>query len=499
MKKQFNILLATLAILAMPMSSCDNDFDVTNTNPNVINEIDYNTLLTHAMLETSGGRYENWRAGLIYSSTMIQHFATLPGYWSGDKYLYNAGYSSSLFDRNYPSTVKSMVDILDKTEPSSNIYNVTLIWWVATMHRLTDMYGDVPYSEAGKGFIDGNFRPQYDAQSDIYADMLAKLETAAGALNGGGDVVTGDFMFGGDVNLWKKYAYSLMLRLGMRMSKVDAAAAQQWVGKAIAGGVMSDISESALVPHTDGPGGINRNGIGEVFNWNGTRFATDDSPRLSEFFVNWMLDNNDPRLDKLGVVANGGPHMGLPNGLDATSIQTAPGGSDLEAYDRITHLVVLRESPMLFQTYAEVELLLAEASERGWHSGDAKTHFENGVRAAIDQWAAFDGSLAVDGADTDAYIAGLNYTAGGADALKMIGEQYWAATFLNEYEAYANYRRTGFPELVPTNYPGNESNGQIPRRLRYPTSEYGVNEVNINAANARQGEDVFTTRIWWDS
>ncbi|MEM8887857.1 MAG: SusD/RagB family nutrient-binding outer membrane lipoprotein, partial [Bacteroidota bacterium] len=243
MKKQFNILLATLAILAMPMSSCDKDFDVTNTNPNVINEIDYNTLLTHAMLETSGGRYENWRAGLIYSSTMIQHFATLPGYWSGDKYLYNAGYSSSLFDRNYPSTVKSMVDILDKTEPSSNIYNITLIWWVATMHRLTDMYGDVPYTEAGKGFIDGNFRPQYDAQSDIYADMLAKLETAAGALNAGGDAVTGDFMFGGDVNLWKKYAYSLMLRLGMRMSKVDAAAAQQWVGKAIAGGVMSDLSQ----------------------------------------------------------------------------------------------------------------------------------------------------------------------------------------------------------------------------------------------------------------
>ena len=499
MKKQFNILLATLAILVLPMSSCDNDFDVTNTNPNVINEIDYNTMLTHAILQTSGGRYENWRAALIYSSTMIQHFATLPGYWSGDKYLYNAGYSSSLFDRNYPTSIKSMVDILDKTEPSSNIHNVTLIWWVATMHRLTDMYGDVPYSEAGKGFIDGNFRPQYDAQSDIYADMLAKLETAAGALNAGGDNVTGDFMFGGDVNLWKKYAYSLMLRLGMRMSKVDAAAAQQWVGKAIAGGVMSDISESALVPHTDGPGGINRNGIGEVFNWNGSRFATDDSPRLSEFFVNWMLANNDPRLDKLGVVGNGGPHMGLPNGLDATSIQTAPGGSDLEAYDRITHLVVLRESPMLFQTYAEVELLLAEAAERGWHSGDAKTHFENGVRAAINQWAAFDGSLAVDAADIDTYIAGLGYTAGSADAQRMIGEQYWAATFLNEYEAYANYRRTGFPELTPTNYPGNESNGQIPRRLRYPTSEYGVNEVNINAANARQGDDVFTTRIWWDS
>lgn len=498
MKKYLNIFTATLMILVFPMTSCDNDFDELNTNPNVINEIDYNTLLTHAILETSGGRYENWRAGLIYSSTMIQHFATLPGYWSGDKYLYNAGYSSSLFDRNYSTTIKSMVDILDKTDPGSNLYNATLIWWVATMHRLTDMYGDVPYSEAGKGFIEGNFRPVYDSQDAIYADMLAKLETAAGAMNPGGDALSGDILFDGDINLWKSYAYSLMLRLGMRMSKVDAAAAQQWVGKAIAGGVMSDLSQGALVAHSDGPGGINRNGIGEVFNWNGTRFATDDSPRLSEFFVNWMLDNNDPRLDKLGVVASGGPHKGLPNGLDATTVQTAPGGADLETYDRVTHLVVLRESPMLFQTYAEVEFLLAEAAERGWHSGDAKAHFEKGVRAAIDQWQTFDGSLAVDPSDIDAYVSGLGYTAGSADALRMIGEQFWAATFLNEYEAYANYRRTGFPELTPTNYPGNESNGQIPRRLRYPTSEYGVNEVNINAANARQGDDVFTTRMWWD-
>lgn len=480
------------------MTSCDQGFDDLNTNPNVLNEIDYNTLLTHSILETSGGRYENWRAALIYSSTMIQHFATLPGYWSGDKYLYNAGYSSSLFDRNYGTTVKSMVEILDKTDPSSNLYNVTLIWWVATMHRLTDMYGDVPYSEAAKGFIEGNFRPAYDAQETIYADMLAKLESAAGALNAGGDAVTGDIIFGGDVGKWRTYAYSLMLRLGMRMSKVDATGAQQWVSKAIAGGVMGDLAESALVPHTDGPGGINRNGIGEVFNWNGSRFATDDSPRLSEFFVNWMAANNDPRLDLLGVVGNGGPHQGMPNGLDATTIQTAPGGSDLEAYDRVTHLVVLRESPMMFQGYAEVELLLAEAAERGWHSGNAQTHFENGVRAAVQQWAAYDGSLTVDASTLNDYIAGLGYTSGSADAMRMIGEQYWAATFLNEYEAYANYRRTGYPELTPTNYPGNETGGQIPRRLRYPQSEYGVNEANITGANSRQGPDEFLTRMWWD-
>ena len=82
--------------------------------------------------------------------------------------------------------------------------------------------------------------------------------------------------------------------------------------------------------------------------------------------------------------------------------------------------------------------------------------------------------------------------------MRMIGEQYWAATFLNEYEAYANWRRTGYPAITPTDYPGNQSNSQVPRRLRYPDSEYGINGDNIQAAISRQGPDEFTTRMWWD-
>ncbi|MEM6342996.1 MAG: SusD/RagB family nutrient-binding outer membrane lipoprotein [Bacteroidota bacterium] len=493
-KKSINKLWLLLAIVALPMSSCDQGFAELNTNPNAINELDYNYLLSYAQLQTSGERYENWRAILIYSSTMVQHLAALPNYWSGDKYLYNQGYSASLWERAYRNYIKEITDILDKTngDPEyANLYQITRIWRVAAFHRITDLYGDIPYSEAGKGFIEGIFNPVYDSQEDIYRDMLKELDEAANALGAGADEVPGDLIYDGDFALWKKYAYSLMLRLAMRCSEVDPALAQEYVGKATTGGVMTSISESALVKHQDGPSGINRNGVGEVFN-------ADDNQRLSATFVDWMDGKGDPRLNVLGVVASGGAQKGLPNGFTTTTLETYPGGTDLETYSRVNRQIALLESPMMFQSYAEVELLLAEAVERGWASGDAATHYENGVRAAMKQWGElYDASLAIDDADIDTYLANNPYDA--ANAMEQIGEQYWAATFWNEYEAYANYRRTGYPDLVPVDFPGNEANSQIPRRLRYPAAEYGVNEVNINAANARQGVDEFTTKVWWDA
>lgn len=492
--KSINKLWLLLAIVALPLSSCDEGFAEMNTNPNAINEVDMNYLLSFVQLQTSGERYENWRAILIYSSTMVQHLAALPTYWSGDKYLFNQGYSASLWERAYTGYMKDMTELLDKTSANpeyTNLYHTTRIWRVAAFHRVTDLYGDIPYSEAGLGFINGNFSPSYDTQESIYKDMLKELEEAAGAVGSGSDEVSGDLIFDGDAALWKKYAYSLMLRLAMRCSEVDAALAQEYVGKAIAGGVMTGLSESALVPHTDGPGGINRNGIGSVFN-------ADDNQRLSATFVDWMAGKADPRLDVLGVVASGTEQKGLPNGYNTTTITSYAGGDDLETYSRVNRTIALVESPMMFQSYAEVELLLAEAVVRGWASGDAATHYENGVRAAMQAWGVlFDASLTIDDADIDTYLASNPYDA--ANAMEQIGEQYWAATFWNEYEAYANLRRTGYPALTPVDYPGNEANSQIPRRLRYPAAEYGVNEASINAANAQQGADAFTTKMWWDA
>lgn len=518
-------ILSLILTVGLIFGSCNTDsLQELNIDPLAANEIDPGYILAYTQLQTSGERYENWRAQLIYQSTMMQIFATLPGYWSGDKYLRNSGYSSSLWDRAYNNYVKDLVNLVEITDPEVvgdnsqiNYHAIARIWKVYAFSRLTDLYGDVPYSEAGLGYLENTFTPKYDRQQDIYADMLNELEVAAGLLN---DSEEGpgsqDLIYGGDLGQWERFAYSLMFRLGMRMSKVDPGAAQTWVGKAISGGPMSSNDDICKINHTQGPEGINENGIGQVFLWNGERYTTDDSPRLSKTLVDHMKSTTDPRLGRLSWVVDSDNDqydfdlafddaLGMPNGYDATTIQTWPDfipDNNLNNFSRIKPDFVLRASPMVFQTYAEVCFLYAEAFERGWAGsapGDAATWYGLGVEAAMQMYGQLYGSsVAVDQSEIDDYIAANPYQ-GGQAGLKQIGEQVWIATINNFYETFANWRRTGYPELTPVNYPGNVTNGTIPRRLEYSQGEASVNAANFDEAVQRIGGDLFTTRVWWDT
>jgi len=482
-------------------TACDDGFEELNVNPTAAPSIDPGFQFSWTQLRTSGGRYENWRASLIYSSMMIQHMAATCGYWTGDKYSYNAGYAASLFERAYTESVKDIQDLINTLENGENsdptMLGMARIWRVVIFHRLTDMYGDIPYSEAGKGFLNGTDFPKYDDQKDIYMDMLNELEGAVGQLSSGG-FGAADFIYAGDVDKWKRFGNSLMLRLAMRLSEADAATAQAWTAKAISGGVMNSNDDVAFIAHTAGPEGINRNGLGEVLD-KSNGFG-DDCPRLSNTLVDWMLSTGDPRLDILGELpaSGSGVHNGLPNGLDSETILTNSTGTTTDDFDRVNALLVSVSSPMVFQTYAEVELLLAEAALRGWHSGDAATHYNNGVKAAITMYGIYDGSLAVDDAAADAYLAANPF--GGT--MEEIGWQYWTATFLNEYEAFSNWRRTGYPTLTPTNYPGNVTGGTIPVRLVYSQGD-ATGNPNYAEAATRQGlgsdfASHFTVPVWWD-
>lgn len=500
MKKIIKVLFILLAGL-ITFSACEDDLAEMNLNPKAANEIDPGYLLTYAQLNTSGERYENWRAVLIYSSTMIQHFATLPTYWSGDKYLYNGSYSASLWERAFTNYVKELVVLQEELKENPVELAIVNVWWVAAMHRVTDLYGDIPYSEAGKGFLEGNLAPKYDGQQSIYLDMLDKLDAANSALSGTSTFGKNDIVYGGDVTQWKKYANSLMLRLGMRLSKVDAAAAESWVKKAISNGVMMGNDDNALVYHTDGPEGRNKNGIGEVFNWNGTAYTTDASAKWSETFASLL--ENDPRLDVLGWHPEGAAFKAMPNGYDATTIKehSSWDGESSDSYSMITPAFVLNAAPMIFQLYSEVELLLAEAAVRGWGANDAADHYAKGIKAHMEYLNTYDlatfGKAPIEADAIDAFVAANPLETG--KELEMIGTQMWITTILNEYEAYANYRRTGYPMLTPTDYPGNQSKSQIPRRLRYPAGEASSNKAAYDAAISAQGADEFWTRMWWDA
>ncbi len=487
-----------ILLFALVFGACDNGFDELNVNPAKPAQIDVRNKMTSVQLYTAARRYESWRANLIYSSTMMQHFATTAGYWSGDKYSWNKGYAASLIDAYRTTAVKNVEDMmlqLEVEEGTPQMKAVTRILRVFIYHRLTDMYGDIPYSEAGKGVIDGILKPKYDAQSAIYADMLKELEESAAALSSGdsgfGDA---DIMFQGDQGKWKRFANSMMLRLGLRLIKVDPAASQEWVTKAINGGVMTSNDDIAYVQHTAGPEGLNKNGNGEVF-------TVDGSPRMSDTFIGFLQD--DPRLPILAARRSDGSTdpadlIGLPNGLDLVMLMELTGEENTNAYAEPNRGIITGEdAPMFFQTYAEVEFMLAEANVRWGIGGDAETHYNDGVRAAMKMLSMYgDGGVIGEGAISD-YLAAKPFDA--ANAIEQINTQYWIATFLNEYETFANWRRVELPVLVPTNYPGNETGGTIPRRLTYPTSEESNNAENLAAAIAAQGPNTLTTRVWWDA
>lgn len=499
MQLKFYILGAVLILI----SACTKNFEEINKNPNAATTISVDYLFSHSQLKTatSGDNgYENWRANLIYSECMIQHMASTEGYWVGDKYFYDPGYSASLFDKAYTNELKDLISVLDSTKDNAalaNKYAAARIWKVVIFQRLTDLYGDIPYSEAGMGYDKQIFSPKYDAQSDIYADMLNELDQACSSFDASKETFgSADLVYGGDVDKWKRFGYSMMLRLAMRESKVDPSNAQTWAQKAIAGGVMQSNDDNCFIAMADGPTQLNQNGNSIALS-QGEPTTPEGGPRLSQTFVDSLKNYNDPRLRVYGELPDGNTNpadqKGLPPGSDAI---TAP---DLSIYTRPNLTTVgLLSAPMYFQTYAEVEFMLAEAAVRGWGASDAASHYNAGVTAALLYVNNYGPAVPIDQSEVDAYLAAKPYNPNG-DQLNQINTQYWLATFLNGYEAFANWRRCGYPLLIPVNYPGNVTNGTIPRRLQYPQNEYSNNPDGIASALSRQGPDLLTTRVWWDT
>lgn len=513
------ILLMSAGVV---MTGCDKHLEEINIDPTKLTpgNMNYSYLFTSAQLITSGNSdgnaYEDWRNNLIYSATMIQHLSSTTGYWAGDKYTYNAGYNSAYWDANYPNSIKNIVEVVEnlkEDEGRKNLYNIARIFKVFMFQRMTDMYGDIPYTDAGLGYINGITQPAYDKQQDIYTHMLNELKEAALALdaNAANTVKTQDLLYGGDVAKWKKFAYSLMVRLAMRMSKADANATQTWVQTAVAGGVMTDNADNAMVQHEARDGNQACNGNGWVL------VGVDpNASRVSHTFINMLKTTNDPRLPYLTtVVANpaitsdkgnsaAGVQLGQPNGYDlggsTTDISTAPNWpGDRNKYSVVNRSTFARkDAPTFFLTHAETQLLLAEAAQRGWiTTGTAADYYNAGVTAAMKQLNQAGASPGVTDMEIGTYLGANAYSAG--TGLQQINTQYWIATFMDEYEAWANWRRSGYPTLTPINYFGNVTNGTIPRRFTYPLNEAAVNPDNYNAAaGSMQGGDKMTSRVWWD-
>jgi hypothetical protein len=385
------------------------------------------------------------------------------------------------------------------------------IWRVYCFSRLTDLYGDIPYSQSGLGYDSLLYKPSYDAQKDIYANMLAELDAAAKSLDAGKSTFgVADLIYGGATGKWKKFAYSLMLRCAMRMTKVDATAAQTWATKAIAGGVITSDADMAKIGYVSQGQDINRNPL-VLDLWNSDYISADgvkntEGGKYQDVFINYLKATNDPRLPVISVVwKNGAPdtsvalQKGMPSNLP--NAKPANFGSLSEPNPKT---ILQMNSPRLIFTPAESYFLLTEAALRNWYNGaTASSLYENGIRAAMGQWSVITGTpgtipvQAIDNyvsAAKDSFAIAATFDA----QMKEIYTQFWVSIFPDAQEVFASFRRTGYPALVPNNYPGNATGGKFFRRFLYPISEATLNTDSYSAAISRQGANDLLTRIWWD-
>jgi hypothetical protein len=510
---KYGICFLAVVVLA---SGCTKKFDSLNTDPTAYSQsnFDPNYLLTSSQLAYTGSfdfSYETWRGNLIYASTMMQQLSTVIGYWAGDKYLLNEAYTSAYWAVAFPEQVKPVVDLVKFTEGKDqykNLHQIARLMKALIFERITDLYGDIPYGEAGLGYYSSVYFPKYDKQEDIYNDLLSEIEDATSKLDPAADKPSGDAFYGGQANQivrWQRFGYSLLLRVGMRLTKADPAKAQATVAKVI-GKTMQGNPDNAYLKH-DASGGratVNRNF--QVLLGQPER----DYVKWSQKMISYLQTTNDPRLSVMAELENGdmtaAVQKGMPNGYDLSGtpgrdISSAPGYTTRGDYSRPSKYFTKLDAPTFILTYAETELLLADAAQRWTISGlgSAQSHYNNGVKAAITFMGPYDASAVIPDATADAYLAAHPYNA--AAGLDMINTQYWVhtATMFDFYEAWSNWRRTGFPVLTPVNYPGNATGGTVPRRFPYPLSEANTNPANYQTAHAGvSGGDNLAGRVWWD-
>ena len=514
MKKNLYKLIY-MAAFALSLQSCDKGLEELNQNPDAYNAIIPEYLFTKAQLDAVNNNY--FGGATLTAGGSMQHFATykeVPA--AGDKY-FNEGYSQTDFGNAYTGAVNEVQEVIRAVTGKPEEINklaVARIWRAYIFHRLTDLYGDIPYTEAGKGATDKNYSPKYDTQEFIYKDLLKELDEAATALDPAKSTYgNSDLIYGGNTGQWKKFAYTLMLRLGMRLTKVDAGLAKTWVEKAVAGGVITADADIARIQYVDGSQVSSRNPIAQALlvgdyidpqsedNVEGGKYA--------KTFIDYLQNTKDPRLSVISVVwiknATGryvaDTTFTLQKGMQNAAFNGRP--ANFGTYSEPNRNTILKyDARLLVLTNAEAYLLSGEAAVRGWNSGalSAAEAYENGVRAGMRHWALFGNAGVISAGRINTYLANNPYKLSGSaeEQIAQINTQKWVTLFLDEYEIFSNWRRTGYPVLTPTNYPGNLTGGQIPRHFIIPRTEENINQSNYLEAINRMGSNTFLTRVWWD-
>lgn len=442
-------------------------------------------------------------SGYASATGFVNDFARYTPRSGWVSYPFNDTFSGHLYNHYRYLANKTNSDI---EEPS---YALAVVLRVAISHYLSDIYGPIPYSK-----ISGvNLRAPYDTQEELYTNMLSDLKKASMALDntsvGYNTYSDFDNVYGSNLHKWADYARSLMLRMCIRISGVAPDMAREYAEWAVANGVITANENNASISSIDNP-------LYKIENdWSDSALGAD--------IVEYLKAYNDPRLPAMVLPGSGGDYVGF-----RTPAESKKDAKILELY---AHTNIKANSEIPWLTASEVAFLKAEGTLLGWQMGgeDAKTLYEDGIRLSFEQWGVtgvddylkttetrkgyvdpYDSDLSLPDFKSDVTVD-WDSADGDVEAQKaMIATQKWIALYpYNTIEAWAEWRRTGYPNLMPAVVNGSggavEDIHQVDgrdrggmRRIVYPQEELQNNAEGVAIGiNDLGGKDSYATDLWW--
>lgn len=490
MKNIKNILKYTVAIIitGTVLISCQSSLDDVYDNPNAVTEIDDAALFANAvrslLFQTTGSATSDF-AGQYAHYYVEGSTARRP-----DQYFDNFdGTYSSIYSGFYGGVIRHIeeVMVITTTDGTRNEVRYAMANVISVMGfaLITDAFGEIPYTEGGKGKTDGIITPKYDTQEFIYKDMIERLGESISTLKIA-DPAKGypgsDPLFDNDITKWVRLANSMRLRLGMRLRNVDLALSKQVVAKCLAEPFMENPSHDASMLQTEGNGNSWYN-----------RKTGYPLVKMSVMMIDQLVNTSDPRLPVFVAKNEEDKYAGQLNGLN----DLAYGASKYQSKSNMGDAISSKESLHYVMTAAEVWFLRAEAALV--YDGDpvkANDLYRMGIKTSLDQWE-------VDGVDMINFLASETATLTGttSEMEEQIGTQMWVGITPNYFESWTHIRRTGYPviaERTATYLDRGVTKGIMPKRFLYPTAELSANGTNVEEAIGRQGPNKIDTPVWWD-
>lgn len=489
--KNINIISLLILLLA---SACDEKFAEINTNPNAITEVNSEYLFAQATLETLRGDNNNtlqFPFGSQYAHIYVgrgdaMHIDRYYDYFESVEY-------KRLFEQFYFGPVRLIEQALQLTQPGGEQENevqfaMAKVISIVNYARITDCFGSIPYREGGMGQT-GIMHPEYDSVEEIYTEMMKALKEAVILLKSANPSMAfpgADPLYDNDLEKWVRFANSLRLRLAMRARFAAPTLAEGIIRECLSEPLIDENEENARDENEDTDIKEFSNPVYLYYNywlWG-----------MSETFVEKLKTTGDPRLTIFVKPNPAGDYIGIPNGLSAEGYT---GWGDWLDVSAPGDTLVGKAAPYYLLTAAETWLLRAEAALFNIDMGDANQLYQTGIRKSFEQWG-------VPQEEIDIYFSGNGYaTLSGSEEqqFEQISTHLWIAYMSNPAQAWANIRRTGYPRLPERTEPEfslGVTNGILPTRLKYPSSEVNINKANYLKALEEQGPDEITTPLWWD-